>query len=388
MPSQLRSDNAGRLRTVLVGPVTPFRSGIAKHTTELARTLATREEVEVQVLSFSRQYPRWMFPGKDDRASDGCMLREPPTEYLIDSLSPLSWQRAVMRISDLLPTLVIIPVWTFFLAPPLAWIARACRRQGIPVVMIAHNVADHEGASWKAMLLNLQLRQAGSVVTHNQRLADAVSERVPGRPVAVHPLPIFEHYPEPKGHLGRRAELELLFFGIVRHYKGLDVLLEAMAHLKGCSVMLSVVGEFWHGRDQVERSIADTGIRSQVELVPDYVTDAEAAEYFARADAVVLPYRAVTGSGVVPVAYRYGKPVIVTDLPGLVEVVRDGETGWIIPSEDPAALAALLSERVTAARAVAMSAAIAEMRKGMSWESFASTVMTLGTTSPAAAPTR
>lgn len=362
------------MRLAVVGPVAPYRSGIAIHTTALVGALAAHADVEVSVLSFKRQYPRWLYPGADDRGSD---TRPPaaPTSFEIDSLSPSTWRRAVQEIERFGADAVIVPAWTFFVAPALGWIARACRRRGIRVVMVVHNASDHESATWKARLSRFQLRQSSAFITHNTALADAVRRTAGGRPVAVHPHPIYDHYPEPSVELPRKAGLELLFFGLVRPYKGLDVAIRALGLMQRLDVRLRIVGEFWEGRAAVDALIEQLGLADRVEMIPRYVSDSEAANHFARADAVVLPYRTVTGSGVVPVAYRYGKPVIVTDLPGLSDVVRSGTTGWVVPCEDPAALARLLDTEVSAAAAERMRPAIAAARSAMSWDSFAAALV-------------
>lgn len=362
-------------RVTIVGPVTPFRSGIAKHTTELAKALAADGEHAVQVLSFARLYPRRLFPGSDDRAPDGAPPQDPPVDFILDTLNPLSWRRAVRRIRRHRPDLVLLPAWTFFVAPCLGWIARRCRRQGCAVVQVVHNVVDHEAAGWKSWLSWFQLRQSTRFVTHGRVLAEQLQARLADRPVSVHPHPIFEQYPDPTGSLPRRAGLELLFFGLVRAYKGLDVALRGLAASGLSDVRLSVVGEFWEGREETERLIQSLGLADRVDITARYVTDAEAAEVFHRADAVLLPYRTVSGSGVVPVAYRYQRPVLVTDLPGLTDVVRDGETGWIVPVGDPKAVAAVLRDRATAAATQTMGPAIRRMRDSLSWQSFAKAVI-------------
>jgi glycosyltransferase involved in cell wall biosynthesis len=351
--------------------VTPFRSGVANHTTELARAVAARRDTSCAVFSFSRQYPRLLFPGQDDRAADAKRLENPRAEYAIDAINPFSWQAAAHRIRRWMPDIVIIPAWTFFLAPCLGWIARALRRAGVPVVAVVHNVADHEAAGWKRAASVFQLRQASGYVTHNEQLRRQLIELVGPTRVRVHPHPIFSHFPEPEGPAIRRAPLELLFFGLIRPYKGLDIALRAAAKMRRRDFKLSIVGEFWDGRRQAEALIATLGLAEQVDLVPRYVSDREAATCFARADAVILPYRSVSGSGVIPLAYRYGKPVVVSDLAGLTEMVSPGSTGWIVPVDDPDALAQLLDTEVTAERAIAMAAGIQRTRQSMSWESFA-----------------
>jgi D-inositol-3-phosphate glycosyltransferase len=364
-------------RLAIVGPVTPFRSGVAKHTTELARALSIIDETDVAVYSFKRQYPRFLYPGDDDRVPDfdDGFSNDLEVQFLIDSINPFTWWRTAARLKQDNIDQVILPAWTFFLAPCLGTIARICRKADIQVVMIVHNFEDHETSRWKAWLSRFQLKQADRYVTHGSVLADQISTMGCGKPVQVCPHPIFEQYPDPVGKLPRRAKLELLFFGLIRNYKGLDIALHGLAKSGRQDIMMTVVGEFWEGKEATHELIEELDVRDKVEVVPRYVSDAEAAEYFARADVVILPYRTVSGSGVIPVAYRYGKPVIVSDLPGLTDVVDEGETGWFVPAEDSDAIGCLLSEVVTTERVETMKEAIALKRKELSWERFAEVVL-------------
>lgn len=362
-------------RVAIVGPVEPFRSGVSRHTTALARALARRSDTVVRVFSFSRQYPRRLFPGESDRAPDAQPPGELDVRYVIDSINPLSWLAAARQLTAFDPQLVIAPAWTFFLAPCLsAILAHVHFWQGAPVVSVVHNAADHEQAAVKALFSNLQLRQASVYVTHNQTLADGIREVVPNAKIELCVHPIFD-YPPAQGILHRRAELELLMFGLLRPYKGLDVLLEALARLPQRSVMLSVVGESWQSLDEVRAQIARLKLEERVELVARHVTDAEAAEWFARADAVVLPYRSVTGSGVLPLAFHYGKPVVVSQLPAFLELIEQGKTGWSFPVGDAQALARLLEQTVTREAAGAMSPHIERARAEWSFERFAEVVL-------------
>jgi glycosyltransferase involved in cell wall biosynthesis len=167
------------------------------------------------------------------------------------------------------------------------------------------------------------------------------------------------------------APVELLFFGLVRRYKGLDVLLSALERLERTDVHCSIVGEFWH-RDE---SLLERARRlPRVDVVPRFVSDTEAAEYFQRADVVVLPYRGASGSAVVPLAYQYERPVIATRVGGLPDVIVDGETGFLVPPEDPAAIAALL-ERLSAEKLAAMRPAIDRFSRTLTWERLADEIV-------------
>ena len=189
----------------------------------------------------------------------------------------------------------------------------------------------------------------------------------PSAEIAVYPHPVFNQYPAPQKTLPRRAPLELLFFGFVRPYKGLDVLVEAMHLLKGGDVFLTVAGEWWSKDSELRRSIAEAG---HIELIDRYVSEHEAADLFARAGAVVLPYRAATASGIVSLAYHYGKPVIASRVGGLPDVVADGATGRLVPPGDPRALAGAIREFLD--RPPASGEGIEAMKRRMTWDGLAS----------------
>ena len=366
----------GATRVAIVGPVEPYRSGIARHTTALARALQRKPGVRVKVMSFSRQYPALLFPGESDRASDAVVPSDLDVQLSIDSLNPLSWARTVREVLQFEPQLVLAPAWTFFLAPCFAWILHRLRRQGCRVVALVHNVADHDADALRRRLSAWQLRQADEYITHTRELARGISSVVPGACVHVQPHPVFD-YPVPKGLLPRRAELELLMFGLVRAYKGLDVLLEALARVEKPSIHLSVVGELWKDAGDVRSRIAALGLEQKVELTARYVADAEAAEFFGRADVVMLPYHSVSGSGVLPLAFHYGKPVAVSDLPGLSELVGDGMTGWLLPVGDASAWANAIDQRISRPAALAMQEAVNKARQRLTFEAFADAILEL-----------
>jgi glycosyltransferase involved in cell wall biosynthesis len=174
----------------------------------------------------------------------------------------------------------------------------------------------------------------------------------------------------------REHALELLFFGFVRPYKGLDVLLEALAMLpRDLDVRLTVAGEFWHGAEEARAQISRLGIGNRVTIVDRYLPQEEVADYFARADAIVLPYRSATGSGVVAIAYHYEKPVIVTAVGGLPDVVEEGVTGFLVPPEDPRALADTIA-RLPDADLDRMAVAARRFKESrLSWAGMARTVL-------------
>jgi glycosyltransferase involved in cell wall biosynthesis len=356
-------------KIAVVGPTPPIRSGIARHTVAIARALVDREDLTIRVWSFSRQYPKFLYPGAAERAEDGVPPSDLQMRFSIDGV-----RRTANEIRDWGPDLLVLPAWTFFLAPALGWIARQIRRDGVECCVVVHNAFDHETKAWKAKLNLWQLAQADRYVTHNYDLAARLGENFPKAKVDVFPHPVFNDFPEPTGALPREAALELLFFGLVRPYKGLDLALDAAAKSGRADLRLTIAGEFWQGLDETRERISRLGLSDQVELIPRYVSDAETAELFDRADAVVLPYRSVTGSGVIPTAYRYGRAVIATDLPGLAAVVRHDETGWLTPLGDVDALATTIRglDRETTSR---VGEAARAFGSTLSWDRFADLVL-------------
>ncbi|MEM1352573.1 MAG: glycosyltransferase, partial [Pseudomonadota bacterium] len=329
---------------------------------------SVRSDLELATWGFSRQYPRFLYPGSSERDPEKDAISG--LSETLDGASPLSWQRTAGAIRKWAPDTVLIPAWTFAVAPALGWVARQLRSAGAAIVMVVHNAFDHEAAAWKDRLMMWQLGAADRFVTHNKALAKELSRRFPGTPVQVFPHPVFNDVPQATGALPRRADLELLFFGLVRPYKGLDVLVDAISQMPGDRIALTVAGEFWQGLEETQLQIAGLENPDCIELIPRYVSDAETAELFHRADALVLPYRSVTGSGVVSLALHYQRAVIASELPGFTELIRDGETGWLFPPGDATRLAKTIDglDEVATKRAGEAAGALG---KHLTWDRFA-----------------
>lgn len=361
-----------RPRIALVGPLPPFRSGIAQHTLMLSKALFERSDL--LVISMIRQYPRWLFPGQSDVDPDSQRIEAPHVHYLIDSLNPLTWARAFQALIGHRPQAVIIPWWTIYWAPCTLYLARRLKQAGIPIQFLCHNVIDHEAKDWKRVLTSMVLRQGVTFLVQSSGEEECLRSLVPGSRVAVHPHPVFTQYPEPARELPRRAAREFLFFGLVRPYKGLDVLLHALALMSDEDVMLTVAGEFWQPMAPTLALMENLGITRRVELIPRYIDAQDAADLFHRADAVIMPYRSATGSGVIGVAYRYGKPVIASRVSGLAELVDENATGMLVSPESPRLLAEALVA-MTAERARAMAPDVAKYAAKLSWDSLAETTL-------------
>jgi glycosyltransferase involved in cell wall biosynthesis len=324
----------------LIAPIPPFRGGIAKYCYSLARELETRHEL--LLLSYSRQYPALLY-GKKPQQDPDCDIAQVRSEFRrmsfeIDSLRFSSWRAAANQIDAFAPDVVIIPWWVTYWTPFYAWLLRHLRQRGIRNLILCINVYDHEDSPLKKLLTRFILRQADLLIVHSeQELAEL---RDINRTAAIRKqlLPVFSY-----GRLlpPRSADVSfhLLFFGFIRPYKGLDILLQALALTKGLDVKLKVVGEFWGGKEEYLALIKELSISDKVEIIDRYVADEEMARYFAWADVAVVPYRASKTSGVIATAYGFGRPVLATDVGGFREVVQDGYTGKLVQADDPQAIA-------------------------------------------------
>jgi len=321
-------------RIVLVGPVFPYRGGIAQHTTMLKRTL--EKETLIRTVSFKRLYPAWLYPGSSDTEEGNNGAIETGVYYLLDSLNPITWYTVARICIDFKPDAIIIPWWTIYWTFCFWYLARRFRRANIQVVFLCHNVIEHESAGWKIFLAKLALQQTDRFIVQTRQDEKNLTDLLPGAQIRRHPHPLYHQFPKPARHLARRAGLELLFFGFVRPYKGLDLLIDAL-HLARlpADFFLTIAGEFWQGQDQFRQQINEKSLQNKIEIIDRYLPDQEVADLFQRADLVVLPYRSATGSGVIPLAYHYNKPVLVTPVGGLPEVVVPGETGFV--AEQPTA---------------------------------------------------
>ncbi|MFF4241569.1 glycosyltransferase family 4 protein [Actinomadura geliboluensis] len=323
------------MRIAIVGPAFPYKGGGARHTTELAHRLAAAGH-DVAIESWRAQYPSFLYPGQQTIAEpEGEPF--PGTRHRLDWRRPDGWWRTgrALRSHDL----VVLVVLSTVQVPSYLGILAGVRR-GTRVVALCHNVLPHERKPYDEPLMRRLLRKVDGVLVHTEAQAD-VARGLTSRPVRV--AEMAAHLPSGGAAApgDEKVRRRLLFFGIVRPYKGLDVLLRALAEGPD-DVSLTVAGEFWGGLDETRELIGSLDLTSRVELRPGYVPAADVPGLFAAADALVLPYRTATASQNVWMAHEHGLPVIATDVGGFADQVRDGVDGLICAPDDVASLAGAL----------------------------------------------
>ena len=377
------------MRFVLIGPVYPYRGGIAHYTTMLYRALCKREH-DVLLVSFKRQYPRWLFPGQSDRDPSEKPLQVEEARYWIDSLNPLTWLTSFWRIRRYRPDVVILQWWTVFWAPVwfvLGLLNRLFLRH--PLVIICHNVLPHEAQWWDPWLARLVLWWGHWFIVQSPDERKRLVVLLPGAQVAVVPHPVYDMFADervPQEEARRRLGLPLnvpvmLFFGIVREYKGLKDLLAALPEIRervGGTILL-VAGEFWDDKCSYLEMIEQLGVGDSVIIEDRYIPNEEVGLYFSAVDVLVAPYRRATGSGVVQMARGLGVPVITTDVcGGRVEVATNEEAGFVVPSRDPISLLDAVLRFFQIDRQARMSDQTAYGEEQFSWDHIVDLVTEIG----------
>jgi glycosyltransferase involved in cell wall biosynthesis len=332
-------------RVAVVGPAHPFKGGVAHHTMTLAQRLGDAGH-EVEIVSWSRQYPARLYPGEPFVQGEPELDDMPPIRRGLAWNRPDSWWREARRLRS--RDLVVFAHVTPVQAPAYRVMLRCLRRARPETVVICHNVLPHERRALDRRLVASLLRSADRIIAHSSQQADLV-RTLTHRPVTVAPLAA--HMPRAFAPTARREGVQhrVLFFGLVRPYKGLDVLLRALAE-GPADLQLRVAGEFWGGVNETRALVDELGLEDRVELRPEYVSSAEVPGLFGDVDALVLPYRTATGSQGVDLAFRFGVPVIATRAGSLPDKITEGVDGIVVEPDDVSALAGALREFYVAGR--------------------------------------
>lgn len=361
------------MRIVLIGPVYPYKGGIAHYTSLLCQAL--RKKHEVCMVSYKMQYPRLLFK-KEQRDYSNRSFQIEDTRYWINTANPFNLLAVSERIKKLQPDAMIIQWWHPYFAP-CYWILTMLLRR-IPLIITCHNVFPHERFPLDRFLTRLVLNRAdGYIVQSRLDEKDLLTIKPDARRI-VTPHPTYNAFrmkgmsrEEARQCIGIGADVPmLLFFGFVREYKGLKYLLDALPEIREQipDSMLWIVGDFGDDKHLYLEQIERNDIQNSVRLVEGYVPDQEVEQYFAASDLVVLPYVSATQSGIVQIAYGFEKPVVVTDVGGLPDVVRHGETGYVVPAGNVHEIAQAVIRFYLQDKQIDWTGNIREQAKEFSWD--------------------
>lgn len=355
------------MKIAIVGPAWPYRGGIAAFSERLAHQFIS-EGHQVRLYTFTLQYPSFLFPGST-QYSEAPAPAGLSIERRLSSVNPFTWFSLGRRLRREQPDLLILAYWMPFMAPCLGTVARLSK---IPAIALCHNLIPHETRPGDMLLTRWLLRSVRGVAALSQSVCDDAHRFYPALPAVASPHPLYDNFGEAVGreeacrHLSLDpSQRYLLFFGLIRDYKGLDWLLEAFHKAQLDGYRLIVAGEFYSHREQYLAQAKTLGIESRIEWHTRFVPDTEVRYYFGAADLVVQPYKTATQSGVTQIAYHFEKPMLVTRVGGLSEIVPDGKVGYAV---EPTPDAIAESLRRFAALKPDFSEGIREEKRKYSWD--------------------
>ncbi len=333
-------------KVIIIGPAHPLRGGLATFDHRLAKQFID-EGFDCSIYSFSFQYPSLLFPGKtqysDEPAPDGI-----PIFSKVNSINPLNWIAVGNALRNLKPDLVVVRYWLPFMGPALGTILRRIKKnQHSKVIAITDNILPHEKRPGDVPFTKYFLKSCDGFITMSEKVMSDLRKFEQQKPAQQVQHPLYDNFgnalskEEARKKLGiAENERVILFFGFIRGYKGLDVLLQAMAdtRIRQSAIKLLVAGEFYEDEKPYRDLINEKGIADLLLLRTDFIPDSEVRYYLSAADAVIQPYRNATQSGVTPLAYHFEKPMIVTNVGGLPALVPHEKVG-LVAEPDPTSLA-------------------------------------------------
>jgi glycosyltransferase involved in cell wall biosynthesis len=374
------------MKIIIIGSAYPFRAGgITSYNERLAKAFTERGD-DVTIYTFSLQYPGFLFPGTTQYS------REPaPTDInirvRINSINPFNWCSVGNELKKIQPDLVIVRYWIPFMGPCFGTILRKVKKnKHTKIVCIADNVIPHEKRPGDAALTKYFLKPIDSFITMSKKVLGDLKTFEPNKPSVFVPHPLYDNFgekiskEEARKQLGiKNEEKIILFFGFIRKYKGLDILLDAMKILKNQntnqSIKLLIAGEFYGDRKPYDTQIEELGIQDDLILRTDFIPDSEVKYYLCAADMVMQPYRDATQSGVTPLAYHFEKPMIVTNVGGLPSLVPDNKVG-LIAEPNPDSIAKKINEYFEKGEQFFLPYLIEEKKK-YSWQNMTAAIITI-----------
>lgn len=323
---------------IIIGSAYPLRGGgLATFNERLAKAFM-EEGYLVRIETFSLQYPSFLFPGKTQYSEDSAP-KDLNIKVSVNSINPINWLKVGRRLKKEKPDLVVLRYWIPFISPSLGTIARRIRKnKHSKVVAITDNVIPHEKRPGDSLLSKYFINSVDAFVTMSKAVMEDLNQFDQKKPRLFNPHPLYDNFGSSVAVKEARKKLEipekgkyLLFFGFIRDYKGLDLLLEAMtdSRIKEEGIKLIIAGEFYSGEDRYLAYIKEHQLEDQLYLHTDFIANEEVRYYFSAADLVVQPYKTATQSGVTQVGYHFEKPMLVTHVGGLPEIILHDKTGFV-----------------------------------------------------------
>lgn len=361
------------MKILLFGPAYPLRGGMAHFIALLYSNLIQRGH-DVEIINFKRQYPKILFPGKTQEESGEPGIPVPST-VLIDSINPLNWILSGIKLRKRNADLIISTFWIPFLAPSSGMLHALLKSKKTKTLTILHNLIPHEARPGDMLFTRWLIRFTDYFIAQSASVEKDLLKVVPNAKYKRVSLPMFSLFKdriakeEAKKQIGISDEKVILFFGYIRPYKGLHVLIDAMKILKSkMKLRLLICGEFYGDEEKYRAHITESGIENETTVISDYIPNESVHKYFSAADVVVQPYISATQSAIAQIAYFFSSPIIATNVGALPEVVIHGKSGLIVPPNDPQALADAILKFYNENLESQLMAGANEERKKYTWD--------------------
>ncbi|MDL2255805.1 glycosyltransferase [Parabacteroides sp. OttesenSCG-928-K15] len=363
------------MKIAMLSTFYPFRGGIAQFNANLYEAL--REEHEVIPFTFKRQYPDFLFPGKTQFVTDADNAIEIKSIPLLDTANPFSYVSAAKRIERENPDILIMKYWMSYFSPSLGTVARRLKKKGCKVITVLDNVIPHEQKFFDKPFTTWFLKQNSGFVAMSESVRNDLLTLRPDAPNILLPHPLYDHFGKKVEQSVARRQLALdpdkktlLFFGLIRDYKGLDLLIDAFDMLDGDDYQLLIAGESYGSFQKYTDQINKSRQPERIKVFNRYIDDNEVPLFFSAADVCILPYRNATQSGITSIAYHFETPLLATRTGGLSESIEKQGIGLMIPEVTAASVARTIQQFYTQNPAD-FTANFEREKKQLTWEVFA-----------------
>jgi glycosyltransferase involved in cell wall biosynthesis len=369
------------MRIAYLSTFYPYRGGIAQFNASLYRAL--EKEHQVKAFTFTRQYPEILFPGKTQMVENDETADKIPAERVLDSVNPLSYWQTGKKIKAFQPDLLIMKYWMSFLAPSLGTAAGFAGKK-TKVITVLDNVIPHEKKFFDNAFTKYFLNKNDGFIAMSDAVMHDLHLLKPNAQCIRMDHPLYDHFGEQMDRAKACTELNidpskknLLFFGFIRDYKGLDLLIEAFNTLDN-SYNLIIAGECYGSFDKYRDMINNSPLKENIHVFTDYIPDNKVPVFFGAADVCILPYKSATQSGITSIAYHFGVPIIATDVGGLKESITHESTGLIVPKPDKELLSESIKFYFVKSQQAKMKHDIIQLKERLSWSKFAEGIINFG----------
>lgn len=372
------------MKIIILGTAHPYRGGLASYNERLARQLIS-EGHDTEIMTFKMQYPGFLFPGKS-QFTDAPAPEDLKITRILNSMNPFNWLKTGRLIRKMNPDILLIKYWIPAMAPcfgSVARIAGKAKNKKTKVICIFDNVIPHEKSIVDRMLTRYFTGSIHVAVVMSKSVGEDLRSFRVNIPVKFNPHPLYDNYGPivsrdmALGTMNLDPQFSyLLFFGFIRAYKGLDLLLEAFAdnRLRNRKIKLIVAGEFYESDKPYREIIERNSISGEIIMLDRFIREDEVAPLFCCADMIVQPYRSATQSGVTQIAYHFEKPMLVTDVGGLPEIVPDKKCGYVV-NPDPTSIADAIIDYFSNRRIIEFTENVKKEKKKYSWDKLTNSII-------------